>query len=374
MDTESVDQGGEVETSQDLESSSVGTATQEAPSTPEYQGQQQQPESVWSNFKKLPEFQGQDDRAIASHLYQAMQRERAAQHKLAQYQQYIPYAQEYLAHRPEFEKWKSSQSGQAQQGAALQAAQQGAQPQQEAPWWNPPQIKDSYKRYLTKDEAGRDVIAENAPLEAKAALEDWMQYRADFARKFLENPQETLGPMVEKLAQQQAEKIVQDRFETEAKQHFVADVEQSNRDWLFDSETGQVTPEGMLVHKYIDEARSQGIQGPEARWKYAVAMTERDMLAAAFDQQQASFAQQQQQYAAQAAYQPPPQQAMPVAAEPPPQPKPDLAQQNMEYLKREASRNPSRSAGTQLTDPRAPKPKRSFEQFFRDQASADGLI
>ena len=373
MDTEGGDQGGEVDTSSEVESSSVGTATQEASSPVESHRQSQpQQDNVWSNFKQLPEFQGQDDRAIASYLYQAMQRERAAQHKLAQYQQYIPYAQEYLAHRPEFEKWKSSQSapsGQAQQGQQLQAAQQKA----EAPWWNPPELKDSYKRYLTKDENGRDVIAENAPLDARAALEDWMQYRADFAKKFLENPEETLGPMVQKFAQQQAEKIVQERFDNEAKQQFVSSIEESNRDWLFDSETGQVTPEGMLVHKYIDEARSQGIQGPDARWKYAVAMTERDMLAMAFDQQQASIAQ-QQQYAAPPAYQPPMQQSPPVAAEPPPQPKPDLAQQNMEYLRREASRNPSRSAGTQLTDPRAPKPKRSFEQFFRDQAQSDGLI
>jgi hypothetical protein len=369
MDIEGGDQGGEVDASSEVESSSVGTATQDSGGSVEpQQSAQPQSDNVWSNFKQLPEFQGQDDRAIASYLYQAMQRERAAQHKLAQYQQYIPYAQEYFANRPDYEKWKSSQSGQVQQATQLQAAQ----PKEESPWWNPPELKESYKRYLTKDENGRDAIAENAPLDARAALEDWMQYRADFAKKFLENPEQTLGPMVQKFAQQQAEKIVQDRFDTEAKQQYVTNIEQSNRDWLFDSETGQVTPEGMLVHKYIDEARSQGIQGPEARWKYAVAMTERDMLAQAFDQQQASIAQ-QQQYAAQPAYQPP-QQEMPVATEPPPQPKPDLAQQNMEYLRREASRNPSRSSGTQLTDPRAPKPKRSFEQFFRDQASADGLI
>jgi hypothetical protein len=373
MSEESGDQGGELDTSTQDSGSAVATSpaesSQESPSGTS-SGSPPQGDAVWGSFRQLPEFQGQDDRSIASYLYQAMQRERVAQQKLAQYQQYIPYAQEYLAHRPEFEKWKSSQTGsQAQQADQLQAAQ----PQVEKAWWNPPEIKDSYKKYLTKDENGRDVIAENAPLDARSALEDWMQYRADFARKFLENPQETLGPMVEKLAQQQAEKIVQDRFDTERKQAFVTNVEQENRDWLFDHETGQVSPEGMLVHKYIDEARSQGIQGPEARWKYAVAMTERDMLAMAFDQQQAMQAQ-QAQYAAQPAYQPPAMQAPQAPAEPPPQPKPDLAQQNMEYLRREAARNPSRSAGTQLTDPRAPKPKRTFEQFFKDQAMQDGLL
>ena len=43
---------------------------------------QQQPMSPWDAFKRLPDFQGQDDRAIAARLYQAMEREKAAAHKL----------------------------------------------------------------------------------------------------------------------------------------------------------------------------------------------------------------------------------------------------------------------------------------------------
>lgn len=371
----------EVDSSTDSGQESVDSGYSSQPSSQESHvdtsGQSQaapQQEQVWSHFRNLPEFQGQDDRSIAAYLYQAMQRERVASQRLAQYQSYMPYAQEYINHKPEFEKWRQSQQA-AQSQQAQQASQlQSAQPE-ESKWWNPPELKESYKRYLTKDESGRDVVAENAPLDARSALEDWLQYRADFAKKFLENPEQTLGPMISKMASQQAEKIVQERFETEQKHQFVNKVEEENRDWLFDAQTGQVTPEGLAVHKYIDEARNQGIKDPEARWKYAVAMTERDMLAHAFDQQQASLAQ-QQQYAAyqqQAQYQQPPVQQAPVA-QPPQQPKPDLAQQNMEYLRREAARNPSRSAGTQLTDPRAPKPKRTFEQFFRDQAVQDGLI
>lgn len=33
---------------------------------------------AWGNFRSLPEFEGQDDAAIASRLYEAMQREQAA--------------------------------------------------------------------------------------------------------------------------------------------------------------------------------------------------------------------------------------------------------------------------------------------------------
>jgi hypothetical protein len=56
------------------------------------------------------------------------------------------------------------------------------------------------------------------------------------------------------------------------------------------------------------------------------------------------------------------------------QPQPDLARQNMEYLRREASRNPSRSAGAANNDPRQPKPKRTFEQMLMDEASSKSLI
>lgn len=368
VDISEVDSSSDTSTQVESEPSLGSQESHADTSSPGYAPQQAAPqqEQVWSHFRNLPEFQGQDDRSIASYLYQAMQRERAASQRLAQYQSYMPYAQEYINNKPEFEKWRQSQ--QAQQ------AQRSPQPEQpkETPWWNPPELKESHKRYLTKDESGRDVVSENAPMDARASLEDWLQYRADFAKKFLENPEQTLGPMVSKMAQQQAERIVQERFETEQKHQFVNSVEEQNRDWLFDAQTGQVTPEGLAVHKYIDEARGQGISSPEARWKFAVAMVERDMLAAVFDQQQAAPVQQQYMPAQQQAYQQPVQQA--VAAPQPQQPKPDLAQQNMEYLRKEAARNPSRSAGTQLTDSRAPKPKRTFEQLFRDQAVSDGLI
>lgn len=338
------------------------------------QAQQQEP-SVWSNFKKLPEFQGQDDRAIATHLYQAMQRERAAQHKLAQYQQYIPYAQEWLANQnqwQEYQQWKSSQG-------------QPPAPEQpkESAWWNPPELKEGYRRYLVKDESGRDVIAENAPLEARNQLEGWMEYRAEFARKFLENPEQTLGPMIEKMAHSQAEKIVQEKFERQANEDFVRRVEEENKDWLRDENGQNYTADALLVHNYVNKAVSLGITSPQDRWEYAVAMAERDKMAAMYDQgpglQQPQY-QYQPQYQApqmpqyQPQYQPQPPQAPAAPVQEPVSKAPDLANQNMEYLRKEASRKPSRSAGNQLADPRAPKPRKSFEQLFREQASEDGLL
>ena len=352
----------------DQSSQQQGQPTQQAESTPQAQApshasqQVQGPSDYFQRFKSLPEFQGQDDRAIATRLYQAMEREKVASKALAQYQQVLPYAQEFLSNRREFEAWKKSQ-------AQAQAPQPPAPQPEKAKWWNPPEVREGYKRYLTKDEDGREIIDPSAPLDARHSLIEYQQYKADFARKFLENPEQALGPMVQDLAAKQAQEIFQQTMSQRENESFVSSVEEENKDWLFDSETGNVTPEGLLVHKYIEQARSSGINGPQARWDYAIAMTERDLLAQQFDQsqqQQGQMQQSVQQFMAQQAQRPAPQ---------PEQPRqPDVAQQNMQYLRREASRNPSRSAGTANTDIRAPKPKMTFEQMLRDDASSRGFI
>lgn len=338
-----------------------GSVPQEAPQA-----------TPWEAFKRLPEFQGQDDRAIAARLYSSMEREKAASRHLAQYQQYMPYAQEYLQHRPQFQeylKWRDSQSQQPQQPQQPQFQPQ--QQEQQKKWWNPPEVREAYKKYLIKDDQGRDVIDPDAPLDARHSLYEYMQYKADFARNFLEDPEKALGPMVQELAAKQAQQLIQEKFTEAENVQYVNEIQDSNKDWIFDPETGDVTPEGALVHKYIEQARDSGIQGPKARWEYAVAMTERELLAQRFDEEQQSKALYQQ---AEEFFRQNPE---PPAPPPPPQapaPKPDPAQQNMQYLRREASRNPSRSAGAANPDPRAPKPKMSFEQMLREDASSRGLI
>lgn len=376
MDTESAPQ----EDSAPIESD-VSSEPQSAPepqsvdtSAPQDAPQQLSP---WDSFKKLPEFQGQDDRAIAARLYTAMEREKAASRALAQYQQIVPYAQEYLPYRQQFQEWRKQQESQGTQAAQAQQLQQQQQQNQQPAkpkFWSPPEIKESYKRYLVKDETGRTVISEDAPLEARHQLLEYQQAKADFAEKFLENPAETLAPIVQQMASEQAQELIQERFQQAENEQFVTGVEQENADWLFDKETGNVTPEGFLVHRYIEEARERGISGPKARWDYAVAMTERDLLAKRFDEtqsqaqsQQGELEEQLRQFLAQSA-QP---QVQPAPEQPP---KPDVAEQNMQYLRREAARNPSRSAGSAVNDPRAPKPKRSFEDMLKEVGTSRGFI
>ena len=110
--------------------SSNDTGSQEssapAPSQPASSPQASAPApDVWSSFRSLPDFKGKDDREIAGRLYAAMQREQSATKALAQYQQLIPYGQEYLRYRESgewdrFQKWQQAQ----QQGQPLGRAHQ----------------------------------------------------------------------------------------------------------------------------------------------------------------------------------------------------------------------------------------------------------
>ena len=315
-----------------------------------------QQQEGWGAFRNLPEFQGQDDRAIAQRLYEAMQREQSATRALQQYQSIVPVASEYLSNRELYEQWKSARDGASQQQPAPQ--QQAQQKPAEQSWWNPPQIKDSYRRYMTRDEAGREVISPDAPLDAKAALQDYMEYRAGFAQKFLDNPEQTLGPMVERVAMERAQAIVDERLNRMKDETFVQGLEQQNKDWLYDQE-GRVSPEGLAVQKYIQDAKTLGIGGAQARWDYATRMVERDLLLANIQ----SFAQNQQQ--PQVPQQPVVQQ--PVA----PQPTPE--QQNMEYLRQQAMRTASRRTAV-TTDARTPSKQMTFEERLLSTAQEQGLV
>jgi hypothetical protein len=352
-DEEVVDSAPEATTA---DSPVVESAAPEAADTAQPQGaateQQVGVPELWGAFKSLPQFRGQDDRAVAAGLYEALQREQAASRALQQYQQIIPFASEYLQHREPFEQWRKTQ------GQPQAAAPQAAAPQ-ETPWWDPPKLKDSYRQWLTKDESGREVIDQNAPLDARAALTEHLAYKADFAKKFLENPESTLGPMVEKVAVQRAEQIVQDKIQRMRDEDFVSTLERENKDWMYD-EGGNVSPAGLAVQKYIQDARSLGISGAKSRWEYATKMVERDMMLA-------NLQMQYQQAQAQ-----PTQQVQPQAA-PPQAPAVDTAQRNMEYLRQQAMRQASqRPAAT--TDSRVPQKPMTFAEKLTANLQGAGYI
>lgn len=337
---------------QEIVQSEATTEESQSVATPEAEAAPVQQQEVWGHFRTLPQFQGQDDNSIAQRLYQAMQREEAAARALQQYQSIVPVAQEYLQYRPEFEEWRRTRN----QQPAPQAAPQAQAKPEPASWWNPPQVKDSYRRYLTRDENGREVIDPNAPLDARAALEEYMDYRANFAQKFLDNPEQTLGPMVEKVAVERAEKIVEQRLQRMQDEQYVSGLERENKDWLYD-EKGNASAEGLAVQKYIGDAKSLGINGAQARWDFATKMVERDLLIANLRQLQQQPAQMPTQ---------PIQQQVPQ--------RPTAEQQNMEFLRQQAMRTPSQRSTAATTNARTPQRPMTFEERLMAAAQEEGLF
>jgi hypothetical protein len=295
--------------------------------------------SVYDAFKQLPEFQGADDVSIARTLYQSMQGYQTAQQQLRQYQQYMPETMEWLKNKEKYQTWQQSQ--------------QAPQPSPEqSKWWNPPQVKETWRQYIVRDpETGREIVDQNAPLEAQAAIRDYQAYTADFAKRFVTNPEDTLKPFIEQVAIQKAQELVQQQLGQYTAQNYVQSLEQRNADWLYD-QTGQISSEGRAIQGYIEQAAQVGINSPEARWQFATSMLERDLLNMRY-----------QQMAAQGAAQAMPEQ---------PPPAEQAAQQNMQFLRERATRTPSRSGGA--TEPRAPKPKMTLEERLKSQLVKDGLI
>ena len=300
-------------------------------------------------FKALPDFQGQDDLSIARNLYQSYNGFREAQRQLAQYREVVPYAQEYLRNQSEFEKWRRAQAEAAQ-----------PKPAEKPKWWNPPAIDESFKSYIIRDpQTGKEIIDPNAPFEAQQALRKYQDYTANFARKLVTDPENTLKPFVEQVAMQKAQELVQQHLGQYQAQNFVQDLEAQNADWLYDA-NGQVSREGQAIQAYIQQAAQIGIADPKARWQYATGMLQRDLLNLRYQQMQAAPPMQPQMQA-------PPMQAPATQA-----PVDPVAQQNMQFLRERATRTVNRSAGT--TEPRAPRQRMSFEERLKSQLVTDGVI
>ena len=304
--------------------------------------------SPYEAFKHLPEFQGQDDLAIAQNLYRAFNGYGETQRQLQQYQQVVPYAQEYLKNQRDFEAWKKSQAEAAQ-----------PKPQAAPKWWSPPEVKDTWKSYIVRDpQTGKEIISPDAPYEAQAALREYQTYTADFARKLVTDPENTLKPFVEQVAIQKAQEMVQQHLNQYQSQNYVSDLERQNADWLYDQQ-GNISREGQAIQGYIAQASEIGIQDPKARWQYATGMLQRDLLNLRYQQMQAHAAQGPAGVPA------------PVPAAPP-QPADPVAESNMQFLRERATRAPNRSAGT--TEPRAPRARMSFEERLKSQLVSDGVI
>ena len=114
-------------------------------------------------FRHLPEYNGADDLAIAQDLYRSKQSYQEAQRQLQQYQSIVPYAQEYLKNQKAFAEWQKAQAEAAK-----------PKPAEQPKWWNPPQVKDTWRSYIIRDPStGKEVISPDAPYEAQQSLREY---------------------------------------------------------------------------------------------------------------------------------------------------------------------------------------------------------
>lgn len=65
--------------------------------------------------------------------------------------------------------------------------------------------------------------------------------------------------------------------DTEQERALIVKLERENADWLYDAK-GNTTKEGKAIRHYTEQATRLGINGTQARWDYACAMVERDLL------------------------------------------------------------------------------------------------
>jgi hypothetical protein len=223
---------------------------------------------------------------------------------------------------------------------------------------------------MVKDENGRESVHPDAPMHVKDELYEYQRYRADFAQKFLSNPQEALGPMVEERAKSIAQEIVQAQLQEVGEVGYVSNLEQENRDWLYNKD-GTPSREGLMVERYIAKASQLGLATPQQKWEYACDMVERDLLNEVREMDARRPPQAPPAPAPQPQQQPPVEARQDPAATPATQTATNRDARDMNYLRREASRNPSRSTGA--PDPRASSGPLTFEQRLRAQMSRDGL-
>jgi hypothetical protein len=356
-----------------MDGAPVSAPVADAPISSEASGDPAAPGmSPWEAFKAIPEFQGRSDLDIARELYSSRIGYQESQRQLAQYQRLVPYAeygQRYSQNAEAFERWQREQA---------QAAQVQAQPKQpeQAKWWNPPQIDETLKAYIVRDQNGREIIDPNAPVEAQQKLRAFQDYTAQFARKFVTNPEETLKPFVENEAKRIAQEIVQEQFKQRQTQEFVQGLESQHADWMYDA-PGVPSREGQAIQAYIAEGQQYGITDPQKLWQYASGQLRADLQAIRYQQLAQRGA---PQYGAPQATQPvgtpvqygpngePWQAGIPVQ----PQQVPTGMSADVQFLRDRATRKPNRSAGA--GEPRAPHAKVTFEQMLSNQLVADGAI
>lgn len=169
----------------------------------------------------------QQERQEIEQLRQAREQQQAQLQSLTQLAQ---YGNEYLQYRqnPRFQ----------------QVLEQLNQPEPEPePLWNPPKVDErraaQYRRQ--NPETGQEEWAPETPPDLRAAFEERKAYHADFARRFVESPGETIAPFVDQRARELVEDMLNEREQRQSVDQLAREL-LVNTPWI-----GQMTPNGVQL-------------------------------------------------------------------------------------------------------------------------------
>jgi len=220
-----------------------------------------------------------DDAQLVAHL---LQQQAQAQQSLALAQ----YGQRYLQYAPDIERFLQER----------QQQQQAAQ-QQKSKWWNPPEWNPSWRGLVTKDDQGNLVAVPGAPPDVVPKVAAYDAYRREFADKLLSNPEETLKPFVQDVAQQIAQEMLTQNLGQLQEHTYAQNFVQQHSSWLHsrdasgnvlrDPVTGRpaLSEAGRAFRDYVAEAEQLGIRGVSSQEQYAARLLRADLLSQQSQQQ-----------------------------------------------------------------------------------------
>lgn len=185
----------------------------------------------------------------------------------------------------------------AEYQAVLALANKGTEqpkPDQPTPSTNVPKLYDRpaapepklLKLYRTVDATtGKEGWKDNTPADVRVAVDSYEAATQKWADDLIHRPEEVFLPKLQAMAEQIAEKIVEQKLnqvsEQNAAQEFTRSLDAEAWLWQRDPVSGKpavqngqkvLSADGLLMSQFCQEAAQLGITNYQAQWKYAQAM------------------------------------------------------------------------------------------------------
>jgi hypothetical protein len=212
---------------------------------------------------------------------------------LEQIRPLVPHVQNYLRDAQSYNEWRAQQAAAAQKPSPEDPFYK--------PYFNPPEFQESWLNQVTKDAQGNLVPIPGAPHDVAIKVQQYQNFQAEQAKKFLQNPHEYMKPTIETIARKIAQEAIQGQFSQVNDRQSSHEFVQKNTGWLYeiDQATGQpkkqaglnpmngqrmemnvLSPWGQRFSQYVQEISqrqtARGYQDVEEQKQIALAQIQRD--------------------------------------------------------------------------------------------------